>query len=250
MKEKNLTAIIIAKNAEIFIEDCIKSLEFCHEILVVDGGSTDKTVHIAKKLGAKPIRGNEKDFAKQRNIGLDHATTDWVLYVDSDERITPALEKTIREAVTHGKYDAYELQRKNFYLGNHEWPKIEKLARLFKKSKLKKWYGRLHETAEVDGEIGLLDGFLLHYTHRDLSSMLEKTIMWSQTEAELRLATNHPRIVWWRLVRVMITGFWESYIMQGGWKAGTAGFIESLFQSYSMFVTYARLWEMQTKHKT
>jgi hypothetical protein len=75
--------------------------------------------------------------------------------------------------------------------------------------------------------------------------MLNKTIEWSKIEAQLRLNAHHPKVVWWRLIRVMLTGFWDSYIKQGGWKAGTAGFIESIYQAYSMFVTYATLWEMQ-----
>ena len=121
------------------------------------------------------------------------------------------------------------------------------MERVFRKENLRGWKGKLHETPIIDGAIGDLDGFLLHYTHRDLTSMVNKTIEWSKIEAETRFKANHPKITWWRFPRVMLTAFFDSYIRQGGWKVGTIGLIESMYQSYSIFVTYARLWEMQTK---
>ena len=119
------------------------------------------------------------------------------------------------------------------------------MERFFKKDDLEEWYGDIHETARVKGEIGKLEGFLLHFTHTDLTSMVEKTIKWSQVEAALRFNAHHPQMSWWRFYRVMLTAFYDSYIKQKGWKAGTAGLVESIYQSFSMFITYARLWEMQ-----
>lgn len=245
MKKITLSAIVIAYNAEQIIEDCLRSLDFCDEVIVVDAGSTDKTAAKAKALGADIIKGSQGNFAEQRNEGMRHAHGEWLLYIDTDERISPALAKHILETIKNPEHNAYRLKRKNFYLGNHEWPTIELLERFFEKKSLQGWHGKLHETASVKGTIGELDGYLLHYTHRTLEEMLTKTISWSQIEAQLRIDAHHPKIVWWRLIRVMMTGFWNSYVMQGGWKAGTAGLVESMYQAYSMFITYARLWEMQ-----
>jgi hypothetical protein len=100
----------------------------------------------------------------------------------------------------------------------------------------------------VKGKVGVLEGYLFHYTHQDLTSMVEKTIAWSEIEAELRYNANHPKMSWWRFFRVMLTAFFDSYVRQKGYKAGTAGLVESIYQSYSMFITYARLWEMQQEH--
>ena len=249
MKDVQLSAIILAKNAEELIGECLQSVAFCDEIIVVDTGSTDTTIAIAKKHGARVVRGVDGNFAENRNIGMREAKGEWLLYVDTDERVSPELRKEIQSAIQNGTDAAYRLERKNFYLGNHPWPKIELLERLFKKSQLREWYGALHETAKVAGSIGQLHGFLLHYTHRDLASMLEKTIAWSPIEAQLRFDANHPKIVTWRLIRVMLTGFWNSYITQGGWKAGVMGWVESIYQGYSMFITYATLWEMQQKEQ-
>lgn len=247
-----LSAIIIAKNAEEIITDCLKSVSFCDEIIVVDGGSTDKTNDIAKKFHAKVIKGVTNSFSQQRNIGLQHASGDWVVYVDTDERISPELHKEILHVVksVENKYQAYKIPRKNFYFGNHEWPKIEKLERLFKREDVKRWEGDLHESPVIVGEVGELTGYILHYTHRDLTSMLQKTIIWSQVEAKLRFDQHHPRMTWWRFPRVMLTAFCDSYIQQEGYKAGTTGLVESIYQSFSMFITYARLWEMQIKFKS
>lgn len=259
-----LSVIILAKNAEDLLVDCIESVNFADEIIVIDDNSKDRTVDIAKRLGAKVIKNTATSFAEKRNVGLAHAKGEWVLYIDTDERVSTALQKSIQSAiqsvaknldplpsVQNDKKDlvAYKVKRQNFYLGNHPWPKIEELERLFKKSQLKEWYGQLHESPKVDGSIGLLDGYLLHYTHRDLSSMLEKTIVWSDAEAKLRFDAHHPQMTWWRFPRVIMTAFFDSYIKQQGYKAGTMGLIESMYQAFSMFVTYAKLWEMQEKRK-
>lgn len=241
-----LSIIIIAKNAEDLIVDCIESVKFADEIIVVDDNSEDRTSDIAKKLGAKIIENNTKSFAEKRNIGLSHAKGEWVLYIDTDERVSKELRENIKRVISeNGEYAAYKLQRQNFYLGNHPWPKIEQLGRLFRHDKLKGWYGDLHESPKVEGTVGVLNGYLFHYTHRDLSSMLSKTIEWSDREAKLRLDANHPKMTWWRFPRVMMTAFMDSYIGQQGYKAGTMGLIESMYQAFSMFVTYAKLWELQ-----
>ena len=244
-----LSAIIIAKNAEDLIVDCIESVEFADEIIVVDNNSTDRTADIGKRMGAKVIKEETDNFALQRNRGLKEAKGEWVLYIDTDERVTAAMkDEILKTIVGNSPFAAYRLTRQNFYLGHHPWPKQEHLERLFKRSHLKEWYGKLHESPRVEGKVGDLSSLLLHYTHRDLTSMLSKTIQWSQVEAQLRMDAHHPPMTWWRFFRVMGTGFYDSYIKQKGYKAGTVGLIESMYQAFSMFVTYARLWELQQKN--
>ncbi len=246
-----ISAVVIAKNEENMIADCLDSLSFCDEIIIVDNNSTDRTAEIAKRMGAKVFEFKSNDFAAMRNFGLNKASGDWILYVDTDERVSPEMESNVkRQVLSIGtRISAFKIKRKNFYLGNHEWPYVEKLERLFKKENLKGWKGKLHESPVVEGEIGELDGFLLHYAHRELSSMVNKTIEWSTIEADLRFKSGHPRMTWWRFPRVMLGAFSDSYIKQEGWKAGTIGIIESIYQAFSIFITYAKLWEMQNKSK-
>lgn len=247
----NLSVVIIVKNEEKMIGDCLESVKLlADEIILVDNGSVDKTMERAGKYEARILEISGTDFAKLRNEGLKQAKGVWILYVDADERVTPELREEILNRVQNDPSassgpSAFSLRRKNFYFGNHEWPKIEKLERLFKKDKLKGWHGRLHESPMVDGKIGELEGFLLHYTHRDLSSMLSKTIEWSKVEAQLRFDAHHPKMAVWRFPRVMLTAFWNSYVTQKGYKVGVVGLMESIFQAFSAFITYARLWELQ-----
>lgn len=241
-----ICAIIIAKNAGEDIADCLTSVSFCTDILVVDNMSTDSTVAIAKKMRARIIKNNSKSFSDLRNAGLKAASTAWLFYIDADERVSPHLKKEILDVLSGGKNDnAYRIKRKNFYLGRHPWPHSELLERLFKTSFLRGWKGDLHESPEVSGSIGELKGYLEHYSHKNLTSMLDKTIVWSETEANLRREALHPQMTWWRFPRVMATAFWNSYVKQSGWKAGSVGIIESVYQAYSIFITYARLWELQ-----
>jgi glycosyltransferase involved in cell wall biosynthesis len=246
-----ITAVIIAKNAEEMIADCIDSVSFCDEIIVIDNGSTDRTRELVKHMGARVFETKSNNFSELRNLGLSKVKTKWVLYVDSDERADPELKKSIKEKVLGikkgDKFAAFKIKRKEFYFGNYEWPQIQEHVRLFDKKSLKKWEGKLHESPKFEGEEGALDGLLLHYTHRNLSEMVEKTAEWSGVEAGLRFRANHPKMTAWRFLRVMVTAFYDSYIKQRGFRAGTAGLVESLYQAFSMFITYARLWEMQNK---
>lgn len=242
-----ISAIILTKNSEELIADCVDSVSFCDEIIVVDDRSTDRTPDLAKHLGARVFNLSTRSFSEKRNFGLKKARYKWIFYIDDDERVTEELQNSIKEIVSSvkGNFAAYKIQRKNFYLGNHEWPYIGEFSRLFRKKSLQKWYGDIHESVMVDGEIETLDGYLMHYTHQDLSSMVEKTIAWSETESKLHYNSNHPKMKQWRFFRVMLTALYNSYIVQKGYKAGTVGFIESIFQVFSIFITYSRLWEMQ-----
>ncbi len=247
----NISAIILAKDEEDRIQRCLESLRWTSERIVIDNGSTDKTVELAKKYHVKVVEYPEKDFSKLRNRGKDEAHGDWVLYVDADEQVTPQLRKRIETIINTFNPEkdpvGYFIKRKNFYLG-HEWPYRDKMHRLFWKKSLLHWEGKLHETAIIDGAIDTIDEPLLHDTHRTLSEMVEKTNVWSDVEAKLRMDSGHPAVVWWRFLRVMATAFWDSFVRQRGWRAGVVGWIESMYQAFSMFITYAKLWELQQKN--
>ena len=251
MDKFDLSVVVIAKNESEMIKDCLSSVSWAKEILVVDSGSTDNTVEIAKKMGARVlnISSGKMEFSRWRNIGLKEATGKWLFYLDADERATPQLKEELREIMAKPvKYYAYQLPRRNFYLGREmhyggAWPSYVK--RFFLKEKLSMWERELHEDPVFEGELGTIANPILHYTHRDLSSMLVKTKEWSKIEANLLYKANHPPVTWWRLIRIMLTEFWERGIKLKGIKDGTEGWIEVIFQMFSRFLTYARLWELQ-----
>lgn len=244
-----ISAIIIAKNEENLIRDCIDTLSFCDEIVLIDNNSKDKTKDIAQSLGAKVYEIDSHTFSEIRNYGQRKASGKWILYIDADERVTKELRENILNEIKTQDYSSYIINRRNFYLGKNEWPFIEKIQRLFKSEDLITWKGVIHETPVSRGNMGTLDGFLDHYTHRDLESMVNKTVAWSTIEAEIRLTSSHPKMSWWRFPRVMLTAFIRSYIFQKGYRAKTVGVIESIYQVFSIFITYAKLWEMQNRLK-
>jgi len=248
MKVK-LTAIVIAKNEEERVTDCLSFLSFADEIIVVDNGSTDRTMELARREHARVVEAKEKDFASVRELGLREAVGTWILYVDADEEVGTELQREVRKVITGYTAEApsaYFVKRDTYYLSHH-WPYQDQVERLFLTSALKGWHGKLHETPVYTGDTGTLTHPLVHRTHRTLEEMLTKTNDWSEIEAKLRLDAHHPPVVWWRFLRVMFTGFTRSYVDQRGFRAGTVGWIESIYQAFSMFITYAKLWEMQQK---
>lgn len=248
---KNISVLIIAKNEEDVIADCIKSArDLADEIIVVDGGSDDNTVGVAEKLGAKVVRNTFKNFSDQRNLAASVAKNEWILYLDSDERATPEFISELKEKVGSAASGiaGFWVRRKTFFYGK-DWKFTDRVQRVFRKEKLKGWHGVVHETPEVDGRLEEIREPILHYTHRNLEQMVEKTNEWSEYEADLRLKSKHPKMTVWRFPRVMMTAFMGSYFRGGGYKNGTAGIAEAMYQSFSMFITYAKLWEKQQVRK-
>lgn len=248
-----ISVIIITYNEEDVIEDCLKSVHgFADEIILIDSKSTDNTVKIAKKYKARVVEHVLTSFSEQRNIGLEEAKGDWIYYLDADERITPAFIKEAKSIIF--SYDAssniagFFINRKTFYF-DKDWHFTDQVQRLFYTKKLKGWHGIVHETPIIEGKYGFISSPILHFTHRGLEQMLEKTNKWSDFEAGLRFKADHPHMSWWRFPRVIVTAFFNAYIKQRGYKNGTEGLIESIYQAFSMFITYAKLWELQNKKK-
>ena len=253
-KTKKLSVIIITRNEQEMIKDCLESVSgWADEIIIIDDASIDKTIDIVKKYETKVTLLSEKtDFFELRNQGLKKANGDWVFYLDADERVTPELKVEMKKVIRDTKYVAYAIPRRNFLLGKEMryggwFPDYAK--RLFKRNKLLRWEGRLHEEPIFTGELGHLKEPMIHFTHRDLSSMIEKTSQWSKIEADLLYQANHPPVTWWRILRVMLTEFWLRGVKKQGWRDGTVGWIEIIFQMFSRFITYARLWELQKGEK-
>lgn len=257
MKIKNLSIIILAGNEEQMIADCLKSCNWVDEIILVAANSTDNTTIISKKIfpSIKIVKTTDeynRNFSKWRNLGFKNATKDWVLYIDADERITPKLKEEIVKKINvkNNSVSHYAIPRANYYLGHRvkyggSYPDYVK--RLFRKDYFKGYKGILHEEPIIEGQLEHLKNDLLHYTHRDLSSMVNKTLVWTDMEAQALFQNNHPPVVWWRFIRMMITKTWERLILQKMWKDGTVGWISVLFETFDTFIIYARLWEIQQK---
>ncbi len=250
-----ISAIIITKDEEKMLEDCLKSLEFADEVIVVDTGNTDKTNIIAKNYAAKIVKYSGKgSFAEWRNKGLKEVKGEWVLYIDADERVTPELKKEILSIISQYPNvpisSAYAIPRRNFifkkeFKHSGQYPDYQK--RLFKKSELVNWVSDVHEEPNFKGDLGHLENPMLHYKNMTLSQMVEKTNRWSEIEAKLMFDAHHPPMNLLRFASAIVREFWLRMIIQMAFLDGPEGIIYAIYQVFSKFTSYAKLYEMQEK---
>ena len=254
-RSKKISAIVIAYNEEKMISDCLKSLEWVDELLVIDNGSTDKTSEIAKKTKARVINYSKgHNFSEVRNYGLNEAEGEWVLYIDADERITLELKEEIKDIIggsslEQKKYN-YAIPRKNVILGKeltHGGWYPDYVKRLFLKTNLQKWSGDLHEEPEYIGEIKHLTNPMTHIKHESFAEMIEKTNKWSGIEAQLMFSAGHPPMTIPRFLSAMTREFWKRMIIKVAFLDGPEGIMFAMYQVYSRFISYAKLWELQQK---
>ncbi len=243
-----LSVVILTKNEEGLIKTCLESVKWADEIIIIDGGSTDKTLEIAKKYTSRITFGLDEDFAVRRNKGMEEAKGEWVLYIDCDERVLQPLKEEIEEILKNGGSSAYAISRKNIIFGrevNYGPYKNDWMIRLFKKDEFVTWVGKVHEYAKFKGKLSYIKNPLLHLTHRDIDQIVLKSLAWSKIDAKLKLESNHPSMSGWRFIRILITELIKQGIQRRGFFNGTVGVMDSILQAFSMFITYVRLWQMQ-----
>ena len=246
-----ISAVVITKNEEKNIKDCLSTLDWADEIIVIDSHSKDRTREIAEKIGARVYLCDKKAFDEMRNLGSKKATGNWLLYVDADERVSDKLREEILSKVKDEScFSAYRIPRLNMFFGHpmkHGGWYPDYQTRLFKKSELKTWFGAIHESAKVEGEIGKLDNHFIHLTHLSISQCFKKSAVWTEMEAELFNRAGHPKVTIFHLVKVSFSEFIDRVILKRGMLDGTVGWLEGIIQAYNKFLVYAQLWEKQQK---
>lgn len=249
----DISVLVIVKDEEEMISDCLKSVSWAKEIIVLDTGSIDKTISVSKKLGAKVFEyKGGKNYSDWRNRALQLAKCDWVLYIDADERVTPSLKKEIINVINNHELGAFAIPRRNFVLGKELkhggwYPDYQK--RLYKKTNLIGWRGEVHEEPIFKGNLGHLKESLLHIKHETFAQMVDKTNNWSEIEGKLMFDTNHPPMTISRFVTAMWREFWYRFVIKKAFLDGKIGITFSIYQVFSRFVSYAKLWELQIKSK-
>lgn len=243
-----LSAIIIAKNEQDRIKTCLESVKWADEIIVLDNGSTDKTLEIVKQYTNKIFRFENQDYAAFRNKAFEKASGDWVLYVDPDERVLTPLRNEIEQLIKANDCSAYAISRKNIIFGKEVkygpfWP--DWVIRLLKREHFEEWVGAIHEYPKFKGKLGYTKNSLLHLTHRDLDQVVQKSLAWSKIDANLRIKAGHPKMSGWRFLRIVAIEIFNQGIARGGFFNGTVGVIDSLLQTISLYLTYVRLWQLQ-----
>lgn len=250
-----LSIIIISGNAEKDIERCLRSCLFAKEIILVAANSTDNTVSIVKKIYpqikiATTFDAYNTNFTKWRNLGHSLATQPWILYVDTDEAITPELHDEVVNIINQKtiSHSYYVIPRRNHFLNHpvsHGGTYPDYVKRLYHSADFKGYTGILHEEPIIKGTLGYLKSPLLHYTHQSLHSMLNKSLVWTDMEAKALFDNHHPPVVWWRFPRMMLTKLFERLIIQMMWRDGIVGWISVIFEVFDTYMIYARLYELQ-----
>lgn len=248
MTKSPVTAIVIAKNEEKMLPGCLGTLGWCEDVVVVDSGSTDDTAVLARKHGAKVVRIDDPSFAKRRTQALSAVKTQWVLYVDADERVTPILARSIKKLISETTADVGLISRKNFHYGQNirygGWTEPA-IPRLFSKKVLKGWEGAIHESPVYTGTTLRLDGELWHLTHRSVSEGLYKSAAWTPMEAKLLYEGGIPSVTPWTIVRKGLGEILRRGITQQGYKDGSTGWMEVFIQAINRMLVYLQVWELQ-----
>jgi glycosyltransferase involved in cell wall biosynthesis len=249
MSPEKLSVCIITYNEEENIRDCLESVKWADEIVVVDSYSQDNTLSIVKEYTDKIIQRNWPGHIEQKNFAIDQAAGDWLLGLDADERISPELKKEIKDVLEGRikKADGYYCPRHSFYLGrwiNHGgWYPDYKL-RLFRKGK-GRWEGKNpHDMVKMDRRAAYLKGELKHYVYKNISHQLKTVDSFSTITAKGFHEEGKKFNLILLLFRPWIR-FFEMYIIKKGFLDGLPGFIIAVITSYYVFLKYAKLWEIE-----
>lgn len=255
-----ISVIILTKNEELNLPDCIASVNWADELLVVDSFSTDKTLEIAQQLGARVVQHPFADFASQHNFALSQAVNEWVLFVDADERVSDELRDEIQALTRNGQINtnhAYHIQRLHLFSGR--WmpdPQKRRLndaaraaikrgevPRLLRRT-LAHWERPLHETVNVPEPHGVLDGVLYHYATSNLSLAFESFNYYTDLEsAYLHRTKLRARVTLLEAILRGARAFLYPYLSWGWWKYGEQGLLLAIMNGYTKFINYAKLNE-------
>ncbi|MCK4870346.1 MAG: glycosyltransferase family 2 protein [Gammaproteobacteria bacterium] len=243
-----LSVTIITKNEEDVIRDCLESVKWADEIVVLDSGSTDATVAICREYTDKVFSTDWPGFGCQKNRALGRATSDWVLSIDADERVSDGLREQIEAVLQHsGEMIAYRVLRSNNYLGKRlrftsGWVN-EKILRLIKKGCGKFSDDLVHEKLEAQGPVGLLKGQLWHYSYHSLDDVLSKINLYSTASAETYFARG-KRCGMGKVLTASIWAFIRLYFLGRGFLDGKEGLTIAISSFESVYYKYLKLMYM------
>lgn len=253
MKMEKITVAIITKDEERNIRDCLESVKWADEIVVVDNGSTDRTLGICREYGARIFQEEWKGYSGQKNSAIAKAGNEWVLNLDADERVSPELRQEMQKSLEENRgVDGYWIPRKNFFLG--QWIRYcgwypDLNLRLFRKSRGRFGERAVHERVEVEGKTATLTHPLIHKTYQSLSDFFVRMDRYSTLAAQ----EMHRERRKFRLMDVVFRPpftFLQMYLLRAGFLEGYLGFVLSVLYSYYTFAKYIKLKELRKSEKS
>lgn len=245
MTAPRVSVTVITWNEEERLRRCLESVTWADEIVVVDAGSEDKTVQIARSFTDHVVVRAWDGFAPQKNFALSRATGDWILSLDADEEVSPELADEIRRVIAAPAADGYAVPRRNIFWG--KWVRHGLLypdwqVRLFRRGRGRFVARQVHESIEIDGAVARLAGALVHRSYRDVADFLTRTNRYSTLAAEEWVRAGRP-VRATDLVLRPLGRFLSMYVVHGGWLDGWRGFLLAVLYAYYVFVRSAKVWE-------
>jgi glycosyltransferase involved in cell wall biosynthesis len=247
-----LSVTVIARDEESCIGDCLDSVGWADEVVVVDTGSTDRTVEVCHKYTRHVYRRAWEGYASAKNAAVDLATGDWILSLDADERVSPPLRVEITALQRQPlKWLAagYAIPRRNYLWGRwlrHGGLYPDRQIRLFKRTR--GWFRtqRVHESVEVRGHVGQLQHPIDHYSYRGVGDIIARLNRYSDLAAQ-DLCDRRQAYRLSALMMRPLGRFLRNYLLKQGFRDGVPGLIMAVSYAYSVFAREAKLWEM-TRH--
>lgn len=247
---ETLSALVITANEERNIRDCLASLAFADEIVVVDSGSSDGTAAVARReFGATVLVNPWPGYGAQKNFGMDRATGDWILIVDADERVTEELREEILGILSGGAVgdvQAFRVPRKNFQYGRwiaHGGAYPDWQIRLFRRGRARYNDVEVHENLLVEGGVGSLRSPLLHFSERNTSERIEKLDRYTTLSCRERRKRWKGKVGRFHLLFHPLATFFKFYVIKRGYLDGIPGFIYGVTGGFYTFLKYAKLEE-------
>ena len=244
----SLTVVIVAKNEERNIAECIASASFADEVLVLDSGSTDATAGLARAADAKVVTTDWPGYGPQVARGFAMAGSTWVLSLDADERITPALREELQAAIRSGAHDGYRIPRLSEFCGqfiHHGGWRPDHTLRLGRRSKAGFTDHFLHAHMTVDGRVGALKSELIHYSYPNIHDVLEKLDRYSSGNArDMRAAGKTGGV--FKAVTHGAMAFIRTYVLRLGFLDGQHGLMLAVYNAEYTYYKYIKLMFMQS----
>lgn len=244
-----LTVVILAKNETGRIEDCLRSVTWADEALVIDDESTDNTVALAKAMGARVLTRKMDNEGRHRNWAQSQARNEWILSLDSDERVTPELAEEIASllAQEEPEFETYSVPRRNFigdkWIRYGGWYPSGQM-KMFKKSVLKWEEAGVHPRALSDKAWGSLKNDILHYSYRDFEDFVSKQNRHTTLEAQ-KWVESGRRVKLGKALWRTFDRFFRAYVGKKGYKEGFMGFILAAFGGWYQLLSYAKYLEFK-----
>ncbi|MBI3545207.1 MAG: glycosyltransferase family 2 protein [Gammaproteobacteria bacterium] len=248
---ERLSAIIITRDVANQLADCLQSVRFADEILVVDSGSTDTTAQVAQSHGARVLHQDWLGYGKQKQFAVKRAAHDWVLCLDADERVSPELAHRIQDALRAPAFFAYDMPRCNRFMGRwlrHGEGYPDPNLRLFHRAHAQWSDDTIHEHVLTIEPVGRLDGDLLHASETSLAEYLDKQNRYTTLQAEKFFATG-KRVTVARLIFSPLARFIKFYFLRRGLLDGVPGLVHICIGCFNSFMKYAKLMQLINTNK-